>query len=225
MLSAAAQEVLARENRARLRAYDHIQLPLELPGRGGRALVFPLATLTWRHCRDLAKLDNAFFVPGATPQRGDYFELLWRLHPYYRSDAGRYANLPRDDRRPGPFRSWLSRKLVLLACWNLDIVAAEIPLRLRLKEARNDQPAVQRKDAGTDLLSQLAPVNALDDAAEFLTGRGLNFEEVLDFPVAVFYQIQRRQIIGEGKAELFLSEAGKLLEFEPEPEVPTEGSK
>jgi hypothetical protein len=225
MLTAAAQELLARENRARLRAYDPIALPLALPDRRGRSLVFPLATLTWRHCRDLAKADNAFFIPGTVPQRGDYYELLWRLHPYFRSASGRYANLPRDDRRPGPFRSWLSRKLVWIYCWNLDLVASEIPVRLRLQESRNDQPAAKRRDAGTDLLAQLAPVNALDDAAEYLTARGFGLEDFLDCPVAVSYQLQRRELIAAGKAELFISEAGKLLEFEPEPPAKSEASK
>jgi hypothetical protein len=222
MLSAAAKEVLARENLARVRAYGPLQPPVVLPGRRG-PLTFPLATLTWRHCRDFAEVDNAFFIAGAVPARGDYFEVLWRLHPYYRSASGRYPNLPRDDARPGPFRSWISRKLLWLACWNLDLVAAEVPLRLRLNEAWGDRPA-RRRGGSEDLLSQLAPVNALDDAFEFLSARGWNLEEFLDSPVALFYQIQRRLLIGEGKADLFLSAAGELLEFEPElPAKPGEG--
>ena len=112
-----------------------------------------------------------------------------------------------------------------LSCWNLDIVAAEIPVRRRLQEARNDQAAARRQNGGTDLLAQLAPVNALDDAAEYLTARGFSLEEFLDCPVAVFYQLQRRELIAAGKAELFLSEAGKLLEFEPELPAAAEARK
>lgn len=218
MLTAAAQATIQAEEQARLRAYLPLQPAVALRSRLGPPAIFPLATLTWQHCLELAEAGNAFMVPGARPTRADYFGLLWRLNPYYRNAAGLWPNLPATDRRPGTFRTWLSRLVVRLAVAGLNFDAAEVPLRRHLLVAWQDRGARRRKsgrDDSSNLLELLTPINAFDDVVAHFTERGWSIAQCLACPVAVSFQLRRLQRIVSGHAEEHLP-GGKVLQFEPE---------
>lgn len=207
-------DAVAHEERNRYRAYLDRAPALELPLRGGRQFQFPVVTLRWRHVLDLLHSGNAFLT-GEIPLAGDFEELLWRLHPYFRTPDGHYVNLRPQAPRPLALYSWLSRLLIRIVAAQLVRPGAEKIIRLRLRDAQQDRPS-DGESSQTEEVSAAAPtLSQLDLVATRLGLAGWSRAAILDENVAFTYQVLRAADLLEGKADQYVPPSAKLLKFVP----------
>jgi len=206
-------EALAREQRNRYLAYCDDAPALDLRLRTGHRFPFPSVALRWRHVLDLLRSGNAF-LSGEAAMAGDFEEILWALHPYYRTVRGCYANLRAQDPRPLPLYSWLSRRLIRVVARQLSLPASEKIIRLRLRDAQQDRPALGSD--GDEEQSLAAPtLNHFDYVAGRLALAGWSRPAVLEENVAYTYQVLRASDLMAGKGDRYVPPSAQLLRFAP----------
>lgn len=207
-------DAVAREERNRYRAYLDRAPALELPLRSGGHFAFPIVTLRWRHVLELLQSGNAF-LSGQEPLPGDFEELLWRLHPFFRTTSGHYANLRPHDLRPLALYSFLARILIRIAAAQLIRPAAEKVIRLYFRDAQQDRPSAN-EGSGAEEASAAAPtLTQLDLIAGRLGLAGWSRAAILEENIAYTYQILRTADLLEGKGDQYVPPSAQLLKFVP----------
>ena len=194
---------VAREDQLTLLAH----LPYAPPLLG--VTIVPLA---WRHVLELTLRRNAFFA-GLAPLKGDVAELLWHLHPYFRTGDGRFPNLPPGARRPTRLGVWLTRRAVAQHCAKIDLVEAERVIRTWKDEQFMDAPQGRTEKQILAASSPLAArVDQVDAVASILVFRaGYSRDAVLASGVAWTLQILRAEGISNGEQNRYIRPSAELI--------------
>lgn len=179
----------------------------------------PVVPLRWAHELELGLSGNALFV-NIAPLRGDFEELLWRLHPYFTSPDGCMPNLRPGARRPGRLTVFLTRLFIWLTARRLEVHAAEIEVRDWLAAHRQDEPGGSTSEEGeAGAPSRLAErVNQFDSISEhFSESCGYTPEQILQLGVAWSWQHYRVGALASGDPKLanrFIRPSAALVKFE-----------
>jgi hypothetical protein len=181
-------------------------LPYARPLLG--SLVVPLR---WAHKLELTLSGNAFFT-GIAPLRGDFFELLWRLDPFFRTGDGRFPNLLSGVHPPSRLAGFRARVSLWRKCLALDVHAAEVVVRTWLAEQEQDRP---QAGGGGTTSRHADTVNQYDSVVRHFTqGCGYSPEQCLQLGVAWSWQQLRADALASGDpkaANRFVRPSAHLL--------------
>lgn len=197
------------ERRNRLLAYLHFAPDFQLPLRIRRSFAIPCVTLRWWHVLELQRTGNAFLT-SLEPAKGDFIEILWLLHPYYRTAYGTFPNLPAGARRPLRLYVVLTRWIIRMACRQLVAGAAERIIRLRVQDAFQDRATPPEEENPSELAPTIQQLDLIGAQLSHLTR-----DQLLNESVARTLQIGRVNGILEGRGDDYVPPSARLIKLPP----------
>lgn len=165
-----------------------------------------IVALTPRHRLELQLARNAFTC-GAPAARGDVFQILWRLNPYFH-------------RRPSLLhtpRAWLARRRVQRAVARCDLGDTQRQILTYIVAMFQDMPerAVNTPRGEAPAMTGNYIHWAGSDAAAFLTRfTGFSVDAYLDTPLLVLQQLMRAWRLANSTTDdppTFLNESDRLV--------------